>query len=382
METTNNNFQNEIEIQIKEGPKIKCFIKDTFEEFYDQLKYFDYNPPKGELSYIDNNNCKILIKSENDYITFLRYISSNSNNLKVFYERDLSSPVLSDEQFKNINNVYSGQNLEESIDLEKKPFEVKINNDNNNNENKNKIELKYSPINLNNINLNNLIPEKDNQLLKIIDQIEYIEKSRTNSIINSTLNINKSNISCIGNNKETTHYGMKCNKCNENPIKGYRYQCPKCLNYNLCSDCEEENSLNQFHPHLDFILVRKSYINNDENSYSYCCLAKNLKFNYDYETIKIQKEDILKLSPILIKNNFNLPWPGKKRTMFKCDRAMSTIFCEKIFLQPLNLNQCINIEVSFKKIKTVPKGSYKCYLNFCVDDQKYGKVLELKINLV
>ena len=37
----------------------------------------------------------------------------------------------------------------------------------------------------------------------------------------------------------TVHYGIQCNNCNENNIKGIRYKCGHCLQYNVCEKCEK-----------------------------------------------------------------------------------------------------------------------------------------------
>ena len=49
------------------------------------------------------------------------------------------------------------------------------------------------------------------------------------------------------------HRGVSCNSCNATPIKGIRYRCTNCVDYDLCEHCESM----QFHPknHL-FIKIR------------------------------------------------------------------------------------------------------------------------------
>ena len=60
----------------------------------------------------------------------------------------------------------------------------------------------------------------------------------------------------------TTHNGIKCKNCFKEPIIGYRYKCSECINYNLCQDCEEQNSISGDHPH-NFIKIRKEEQNNN-----------------------------------------------------------------------------------------------------------------------
>ena len=70
-------------------------------------------------------------------------------------------------------------------------------------------------------------------------------------------NMSLSNIDKSSYNYE--HKGIKCERCFIEPIKGYRYKCSVCNNYNLCSKCEEENQKNFFHNHEhDFIKMRKT----------------------------------------------------------------------------------------------------------------------------
>ena len=52
-----------------------------------------------------------------------------------------------------------------------------------------------------------------------------------------------------------THANIKCNNCSVVPIRGIRYKCRNCFDYNLCEKCEEKNSLEEFHPHI-FIKYR------------------------------------------------------------------------------------------------------------------------------
>ena len=67
-------------------------------------------------------------------------------------------------------------------------------------------------------------------------------------------NKNEENINFIFVN--TTHNGIKCSSCGQEPIIGCRYKCSICNDYNLCEKCEEENSKSGEHFH-NFIKIRK-----------------------------------------------------------------------------------------------------------------------------
>ena len=38
------------------------------------------------------------------------------------------------------------------------------------------------------------------------------------------------------------HRGISCNKCHEEPIRGIRYHCLNCIDYDLCEYCENEDT--------------------------------------------------------------------------------------------------------------------------------------------
>ena len=56
--------------------------------------------------------------------------------------------------------------------------------------------------------------------------------------------------------KNIIHFNKKCNKCQDNPIKGILYQCSHCNDYYLCEQCEQINYLDKIHPY-NFIKIRK-----------------------------------------------------------------------------------------------------------------------------
>ena len=57
------------------------------------------------------------------------------------------------------------------------------------------------------------------------------------------------------NKNKIIHHGIKCNRCFQCPINGYRYKCCECYDYNLCEKCKENNSITEEHPH-DFIKMK------------------------------------------------------------------------------------------------------------------------------
>ena len=110
---------------------------------------------------------------------------------------------------------------------------------------------------------NTIIKDAQRQNQQILDsyvkQFEELEQKRAEDynqmsklmMNNSQQNEGELNFSTV----KTIHHGIKCEKCGNNPIIGYRYKCSVCNNYNLCDKCEEKNAENQEHKH-NFIKIR------------------------------------------------------------------------------------------------------------------------------
>ena len=411
--------QNTVTVYIKNGPTYEYELTDSYQKFNEDFYKKGYDLSSGELYYFDKTNCKITIKSKNDYVLFLKFVRAG-NSTKLFYEKDLTISFTNEAQFEEAKNVFNVTDIPKLENSELNLFHcesittlsdlIKGMNENNLEKamflikkyirkicfikifgkKKKKIIIKNIP----KIIINYKIPKIDNNMNKLITNQDCLDELFSTMIQLENINIKKSclltkiNLDNKKNNIYETdimksslinHYGIQCNKCHMNPIKGHRFKCPKCLNYNLCSSCEELNAVKCFHPHLNFILIRKPEKNLDDFSYSFQCLTKILEFKFKNEKIKKGK---LLINDILIKNNFNLPWPGNKNTMFKCDKSLSTIFCEKIFLPSLNLGQTTNIDLVFNNVQDMIKGEYICFLNFLVNGIKYGNSLNIIIKLI
>ena len=52
--------------------------------------------------------------------------------------------------------------------------------------------------------------------------------------------------------ENSVHFGVKCFGCQQSPIKGKRYKCAICNNFNYCEKCEEKFSKKHNHPYLLF----------------------------------------------------------------------------------------------------------------------------------
>ena len=443
-----NNSEKFVDIQIKFGPSFEYKLPDNYEQFKNYFFQNGYSLSKGELSYLNSETQKIIIKSKNDFISLLRKVQESKTKIKLTYEKSLTDSLICDNDFIKIQNVYSDLNTDDESILELSQSinlnELKAINEDEDKEYynnainiiqnifkkkyylelivkikgkefcdkkrdqkqldkipKNKIcgsiNLEYNLLSIDNL-INNskisLVDKDDDILNNIYNHYEKMEEIRNNNSIYQTMLINNSRLSLIKKEKEQINkdknkiyetqiiqnsFYHECNNCHKNPIKKKRYKCSKCINYNLCENCEEKNSLEFFHPHSNFILIRENKNNFSENPYSYQCLTKNLVFDIKEENII---DDKIIIKNILLKNNFILPWPGNNNTYIKCNKAISTIFCEKIFLPNLVLGNSVNIDFIFLKANKIPKGKYNCICNFYVNNIQYGEPLELFINLI
>ena len=237
---------------------------------------------------------------------------------------------------------------------------------------KSKPEIKYTLPDINiNINDNNQ-KNTPSSMNKLFEQLVNLENIRTNSLIMTEISNSRINgQSQIMNSTFLVHQGIKCDQCQKMPIIGHRYKCPKCLNYNLCEECEENNADINFHPHLDFILIRIPESSITSNEYSFECLTKNVEIHQKYGIESFHSE-------IRLKNTGIYKWPESK-SILKCDKEKSTIFCDKYILPSIDINEEINISLIFNKCNKMPKGKYCCYVNCIIDGKRRRGPIAIKV---
>ena len=112
-----------------------------------------------------------------------------------------------------------------------------------------------------NVLLQKKLQEKADKIKSVYEK-KYKEAEGKCEQMSQVMMSNMSNISLSNIDKSAYNYehkGIKCERCFAEPIKGYRYKCSVCNNYNLCGKCEEENQKTFFHNHEhDFIKIRKT----------------------------------------------------------------------------------------------------------------------------
>lgn len=189
------------------------------------------------------------------------------------------------------------------------------------------------------------------------------------------------------NANEIIHQGINCNNCEEKNIKGIRYKCIHCPDYNLCQKCESE----VIHvPNHIFIKIRKPVkdekeLNLDDkiNNYAY----KNRDYNYSItgeNEIKFSSDDKNKdiiAKQITVTNNGFEDW--NKGAIFKCLPNSELKGKDYKIEYRINQHDTVNIEIIFENFKNELKPSQKeynvYYQMFNSDDEAFGNITKFKI---
>ena len=144
------------------------------------------------------------------------------------------------------------------------------------------------------------------------------------------------------NQDTVVHYNCKCSKCGQSPIKGIRYYCLQCPNFNLCPSCEK--AYGERHGHQLLMLRRAE----------------------DYEMFKNHfiKETLNKIDD-----------EDKEKTidLFKCE--MNVMNLKKIYTTTNNSNY-IPIKVT---LKNTGKEQWPSTCYFTCDDNSEVKGKSVKL---
>jgi hypothetical protein len=90
------------------------------------------------------------------------------------------------------------------------------------------------------------------------------------SIVSNSFNLN---------NVQVTHYGVSCDCCRARPIRGKRFKCLICPDFDICPSCEDSN----IHPHPMMIFYNQINISFAEEMTTLCRLKSNINSIEDKE---------------------------------------------------------------------------------------------------
>ena len=238
----------------------EIIIPETYDSFIEKIgKMLNINSELNSLlnySYIDKNNKKVCINSDDSYEIFLEDIEEIAGDIFINIEFknnsniDIDACIKSFVQFKENNNI---------IDKKIIIAENKTENNNNNMNNDTDSDNHYNDNNKNNIEENkdddsNNIKE-ENVLLKQEEKEIFVDK-----------NYKENNYNFNGNE---ISFPIICSECEQCPIINVLYYCLICEKP-ICQDCEEKTSIN--HPHGFYKIQTKEQYNNLYKKY---CKKKN-----------------------------------------------------------------------------------------------------------
>ena len=260
---------------------------------------------------------------------------------------------------KNLSNVDKKVLKDDNVNKIKEDInKIKNQNENHDNEYINKSV---------NININN----NKNKF----EDLEMIKKEKNSNNINqnSMMNLhpkdnNEINLSFV----KTVHLGIKCNRCGMLPIKGDRYKCHICKDYNLCQDCEQLNSETCEHPH-DFIKMRNP--EKQIKDYKYEIIDKDQDKTFYIENIDIN--NCMKYE-LIVKNNGQFDFPENKRTKFIINTNLKKEIFQEIFIDELKVGCTKKIKIIIPK-NNIKLGEMKFKIVLNIDGNNYGNPINLTL---
>ncbi len=254
------------------------YIKNDFPKNYQDLLNLikkEYNIEKDKEYLIRN-----IFYKKDDNIFYI-----NNDTDYEFFKNNSNNKIYLDLGFEN-NKIYYNNDLEHDFENNKNKLDVEFENINN------YLDIDYN----NNNNDNNLNGdfkfEMSNNLRNYID--EYLDEKIKLMKINIFLEFIKKQSSVNSINNNIIHYDINCSKCKQ-LIEGIRYKCSFCVNYNLCSKCEESNE----HEH-DFFKIKKN--ENKQREKEVNEMVKKLKKE---NKIK-EKYDDYSIIKAIIENKYNI----------------------------------------------------------------------------
>ena len=250
------------------------------------------------ISYRDDDNDKVMVNSEEDYLILLEQIKNKQANI-IIVEKDENANIDIDNcsqsliNFKEKNeknneannnlNIVSNQQFEinkQENKIEKLNIDIKNNNDINNSDknNINNFEEKNNELEINNNkefynNIDNNLNDSNSEE-EIMSPYLQKEKEQKNELNNNNINIinqiNDINANANVNLNQTyLVFNIACGLCNQFPIIKILYYCPTCSVY-ICPECENKPDINHRHSILK-IQTQQQYsdlmekINNSRN---------------------------------------------------------------------------------------------------------------------
>ena len=133
---------------------------------------------------------------------------------------------------------------------------------------------------------------------------------------------------------------------------------------------EDDNNINNVNIDDDF----EENIENKDNKYSLECLSRKLSIDIIKGTERTNLD-------IAVRNNSKLKFP--ENSYLVCDTKKSLLCCDDVDLSQLEPNEQKIVNIQFKNLKYISKGSYKCIIILMIENKVYkSSSIELTINVI
>lgn len=325
------------------GTVKKITLPDSFNEFVESTSGWTKIDTEKEDIYFVESKTNLEIKDENSMMKFLLQNSRGKTSKLIIKtkpkvkeelpkekilqfaglgaDQSIGDQIISEDFNSNKNNpipnsntnpflLYRNQNIKD-IPVPDKNNELNKNGNENDNDNgkdfnNKKLEKENSEEEEEKKIRESLNPYLEAKLNSIQDKIVediyscIVEKSKVSNIQLKTSNINnnqkknedkdkdidknKDDVIYVQNvdniKSKAIHYGISCENCGQYDIKGVRYKCIKCRNYNLCEKCESKGVHDIYH-----ILLKINYPDEIGELSQFCSVSDYPvdKYNFNIE---------------------------------------------------------------------------------------------------
>jgi hypothetical protein len=206
--------------------------------------------------------------------------------------------------------------------------------------------------------------------------------------IKTQININEEKMTqsqIIQCQSEMIHKNVECDNCGMKNIKGIRYKCLHCQNFDLCSNCEEYCEHDPTHI---MIKIRKPLKEEDEllmqmrreikyknNNFNYSVRNKDIKFKME------TKDNYTLAQQITVENTGNESW--KSGAVFKCLPDSQLHGKDMKIETKLNKNCTVNFDIIFENFKDSLKPSlneyFVYYQMFNSNNEAFGNITKFRV---
>ena len=231
----------------------------------------------------------------------------------------------------------------------------------------------------------NVMPKKEEKFPIKEEKKELTEEERIKenirSLVKSKLKTLESNIyNEIIKNEQPIHNGIKCNACGTKNIKGIRYKCSTCDNYNLCENCEENSNHDENHILLK---IRQPIVENELNQKISSSILFRCDFSVEPDNFTLRKNDLVNVRRFTLNNIGNVPF--KKGFWFKCIKEKSTIVGNDIKIEEeIKPGESKGLDILYDKENLVCKGNeyYSSYKLIDDKSKQIGNIHKFNLTLV